>query len=338
MLLLFKRHRTMEDRVSSMTSILSNLGYIQHRRWKPLPSWCIQFIKFGMQISQVQRRKTRCVVALAIPMRAYASMFVTLGVVLAGSKKLRVSEEYFQFIASQPVGTPIVYQAKNRRLRGVIEGFYDKDGQIRICISTGKRECIQFPLKENVSKLLIAEREFKLPNYQKGGKVEIATEFIKACIKEPLSFTTQTQLDCLIVTQLSVFRIEATQTILALKNDNDIIHGKPQDILRVEQLLGANESYRCKILPSSTETDLDLDLEIQNPPIVIFDGSNGYLRHHPKWLTSHQIVMLDRTERAFPDAVDSINQRYIRRAENTQTKLRFDLPDAVEAVSFQEEI
>lgn len=321
-----------------MRNILSSLRYIQHERWQPLPSWCIQFIEFGMQISQAQRGETRCIVALAIPMRAYASMFVALGIVLAGSNKSRVSEEYFQFIVSQPMGTPVVYQTKNRKLRGVIEGFYDKDGQTHICISTGKRESVQFPLKENVSKLLIAERDFKLPNYQKGGKVEIATDFIKACIEEPLSFVTQTRLDCLIVTQLSLFRIEATETILALENGKNIIEGKPQDILRVEQLLGANEAYRCQILPVSTETDLDVPLEIQNPPIVIFDGSNGYLRHHPKWLMSHQIVVLDRTERAFQDAVDSVNQRYTRRAESKQGKLTFDLPYGVEAIIFQDEI
>jgi hypothetical protein len=337
-LLLFKRRCTLEGRVCRMTHIPSSLGYIQGGRCQPLPTWCTQYIEFGMQITQTERGKIRSIVALAIPMRAYASMFVALGIVLANSNKSQISEEYFQFIVSQPIGTSVVYQTKHRKLRGVIERFYDKDGQIHICISTGKRESIQFPLKENVSKLLIAERDFRLPNYQKGSKVELETDFIKACIQEPRSFVTQTQLDCLIVTQLSLFRIEATETILALEDGKNILQGKPQDILRAEQLLGANEAYRCQILPVSTETDLDIPLEIQNPPIVIFDGSNAYLRHHPKWLMSHQIVVLDRTERAFQDAVDSVNQRYTRRAESKHGKLNFDLPYGVEAIVFQDEI
>lgn len=319
-----------------MTDILSTLRYKQQERWLSLPSWCISYIELGVQVAQVQQVETRYTVALAIPTRAYASTFIALGIVLASSSRLQISEEYFQFITSQPPGTSVVYQTKNRKLRGVIERFYDKNGQIYICITTGKRETVQFPLRENVSKLVIAERDFKLRNYQKGSKVEVATSFLQACIEESLSFVTQTQLDCLIVGQLSQFRVEATETIIGLEKGINFIEGNPQDILRVQQFLGANEAYRCQIMATSSEIDEDIPLEIQNPAIVLFDGANAYLRHNPRWSAAHQIVMLDRTERSFQDAVDSINQGYIRRVEDKRLNFAFNLPDGVAAIVYQE--
>lgn len=301
-----------------------------------MPSWCLSYIQLGIQVAQIPRIESRHVVALAIPTRMYASVFVALGVVFAGSANSDASEEYFRFIASQPIGTPVVYRRRRKKLRGVIEGFEERDSCLFITIKTGNRERISFPLRENVAKIVIAERDFKLQDYQKGSKVVSASDFLRACVKDADSFVTQTQLECLIVSRLSCINTEVTTIILGLETGDIYISGNLQEILRVKQFLGAHYAYRCQVVPTSTGISGDNSLEIQNPPIVILDGANAYLKHSAKWGTAHQIVMLDRTERMFQEAVDSLNQGYTRRIEYKRPKLTFDLPSGVDAIVYQE--
>jgi hypothetical protein len=318
--------------------IVTNLRYQSGKDWLLLPAWCKSYIELGIELARYPRTETRFKVALALPTNAFAATFVALGIVLESANQPVVSKVYSEYIRSLPVGTPVIYQSLGRKFRGIIEGFFERDGKTHLTISLGRRQGLQLSLPEHAPRITVADREFKLRNYQQGGKSPSIPALLGATVHDPAAFITQTQLHCLIVALISDFRSEVENTVIGIDLNGRIVWGPVQDILRVEQFLGTNQAYRCQVIASSESPEQSVSSELENPSITVFAGANSYLKHYSKWANAHQIVLLDRTERTFQDAVDNLNENYGRRVDASSARLQFDPPSGVDVMVFEESI
>jgi hypothetical protein len=70
---------------------------------------------------------------------------------------------------------------------------------------------------------------------------------------------------------------------------------------------------------------------------VVFDGALGFLRWGQLWHGRHQVIMLDRTEPYFDDAISAINTRFSQNRTGGDGALPGSAaPPGGEALAFRE--
>jgi len=65
--------------------------------WYCLPEWADYFISVGRKLAEADRNGGRLVVALAVPTRAYAAAFVSLGMVISDAANRMPSQKRITF-------------------------------------------------------------------------------------------------------------------------------------------------------------------------------------------------------------------------------------------------
>ena len=70
---------------------------------------------------------------------------------------------------------------------------------------------------------------------------------------------------------------------------------------------------------------------------VVFDGALGFLKWGQMWHGRHQVVILDRTEPYFDDAISAINTRFSQNRTDGEVALPgSDAPPGGEVLAFRE--
>lgn len=324
-----------------MAENLPQLYYLLDNRAEPLPEWAYFFMRVGHQLAIISNDNYRIVIGLTIPTRAFASSLVATGVILARAE--RENSAQVQYIRGLEPGTPVYVRTdNNRQLRGVIEKFDKIRDEEWVIIRTGKHETLPRPLNRFASRITVSGRDLSLPEYSRSGyPIENPTEFLKCCLGEELAraHIFDTSFGALIVGKKNVIEDEVKGSFFACGGSNKIqsVSGCLQDILRIRQLSGAKRSYRVQLLSSSTKTDPAQVIDKQVPPIVIFDGAVAYMKLGHIWGAAHHIVLLDRTEYQFADAVQTLNQNYAYRLLD-DLKFPVKIPGGVEMMIFKERI
>jgi hypothetical protein len=310
-----------------------------------LPEWAYFFIRLGYQLAEKPKNNHRFVIGVAIPSRAFASSLVSLGALYATvNKGVPVDEARWQYISTLEPGTPIYIRKKKRKLKGVVKSIEDINGKKYISIYTtsdtsrAKALTRSYPLIDYVSKITVIENEISLPGKQSGRQLNPPNEFIQAYLGEDIAdeYVHSSSFEVLIIGKKTVIKEEVTGNFFACQvpNENRIIEGNLQEILRIDQFLGENRSYRTQCFSSSTNSYNELNG--QTPNLVIFDGAIAYLNQYYNWGNVHQVVLLDRTERQFQEAVDLLNDKYAYRSEK-KAKFSISIPTNIEMMIYLEE-
>lgn len=326
-----------------MSQMLSQLFYMSGQELRPLPEWARFFMSLGQQLAAVPRIDRRLVVGLAIPTRAFACGLLATGITYARAGTDRpASARQIQFIRKLPPGTPVhVRTDEGKKLRGVIEEFKTIDGIEYVCIRTARRQVRGFQLDRYASRITVAEGEVSLPETQQTGwTVESPSEFLEACLGTGLAqaYILDSSLEVLITGKLSALRSEICDApfFYEIPEKLPVIEGSLQDLLRVRQFSGANRSFRVECMASSNSPP-EQGIRYLKPPIVAFDGAIAYIKHAFRWPRAHQVVLLDRTERQFSDAVHLLNQTYAYRTDG-DPDFRITIPNGIEMMVFAEQL
>lgn len=324
-----------------MSKKLPRLYYSSDDRPKPLPEWAYFFVRLGYQLAARSSEDYRFVIGLAIPTRAFASGLAATGILLAkGGNEAYTDSAQLKYICSLKPGTHVhVRTDYNRKLRGVVLRFETRRRGQYIWIRTTDAEERCYPVERYASRITVAEKGVSLPKYQQSGyKLESPGEFLECCLGDELAeeHILDSSFEALIVGRKTAIRKEVCETKLICQTSDKsaTAQGSLQDILRVRQFSGANKSYRTQCMSSSTTNPED-EVNEQIPPVVILDGAISYIKLGHMWWTAHQIVLLDRTERQFQDAVKLLNQNYARRLEG-RFKFPIRIPSGIEMMVYRE--
>lgn len=327
----------MSEKLPSLHHLLSD------NKSEPLPEWAYFFMRLGHQLAALPDDNYRVVTGLAIPTRVFACSLAATGIVFAraGSEN-SVDIAQLQYIRNLKPGTPVYVRTDdNRKLRGVVEGFKEIKGEEWIFIRTGKRETLPRPLNRFASRITVSDRDVSLPEYSRSGySIEAPSKFLQCCLGKELAqkHILESSFETLIIGKKSVIEREVSAIPFSCKNSNEPIDGSGclQEILRVRQFSGANKSYRTQCVSSLNITP-EKEIGKQAPPIVIFDGAIAYIKLGHHWRSAHQIVLLDRTERQFVDAIELLNQNYAYRLAGV-SKLPVKIPNGIEMMVYKESI
>ena len=327
-----------------MSKNLPRLYYmLSNNKSELLPEWAYFFMRLGFQLATMSNDNYRVVTGLAVPTRVFACSLVATGVVLArADNENSIDTMQLQYIRSLKSGTSVyVRMDNNKRLRGVVKKLVEFNGKQYILIRTTESMERGFPLDDYASRITVADQDVNLPKHQQSGySVETPGKFLQCCLGEELAqaYILDSSFEALLIGKKSVIEYEVSGIFLSCKKSDKFagVTGCLQEILRVRQFSGANKSYRTQCVSSLNITP-EKEIGKQTPSIVIFDGAVAYIKLGHKWRSAHQIVLLDRTERQFVDAIELLNQNYAYRLAGI-AKLPVKIPNGIEMMMYEESI
>ena len=343
--------------------------YAQDADWIRLPNWCYSYLHVGAAIPCASPSDRRLVLALALPTRAYASALIATGLVIgrlnneAGAQS---EEEHIEMLRGLETGTPVIIHDDMTKTRGLFMGVKDNyyDGKtyvgVRVQEPTDKAgELIRWLPQRSAKKVAVLEAStagtLRLPR----GSKSVALVKNQAFVSHFLSLNaqrviaTKSHTDCIIVGQVNLFRQEALETVLGVRREGcragkdrferthglvgvltRFARGRLQDVVRVHRFCRNEEPFRSKIVPS-TGTD-PIGVEDREGLTVLFDGAAGFLRWRHHWPKAHSVLLLERTDPYFIDAVNLINQGFVNRVDEGESQYVAHLPAGAEATAYWE--
>ncbi|HDY99882.1 MAG TPA: hypothetical protein ENH52_00235 [Nitrospirae bacterium] len=321
------------------------LCYFDEDQWIEVPEWGSFYIDLGFSIPDIQNLKDRSIIGLAVPTRAFCASLIASGIVLSRSKKASGNSgdsDYFEFFKTLNKGTPILYRLGKNGYKGFFEGIYyeDEEPRVRVKVKKGKQEIstAEMSLKEAGNRICVNGDKKDLNKTSSGRRLSYKGDFLESCLDEtdPFKFTAKSYLECVIYGRINTLREEIKETPFAFKLSNEEYkQGILQDILRVRKFMGEGSAYRSNIFP--VEREALQTIQSRSLTVVIFDGATGFLKWRDYLRGFDWIVILDRTEPYFHDAIDQLNQEYIEnRISEKKLENVTSLPPGVEMVVFQE--
>jgi hypothetical protein len=158
----------------------------------------------------------------------------------------------------------------------------------------------------------VGGHSWKLPKEVGDNNVRFANQFVDRLLGEadPVHLGLQSKLVCALVGRRNTLEQEIKRTPLSVHvNGNRYAEGLLQDVLRVNRFVTPQQSHRSALVNIGATPPAD---EVINGVEigVVFDGAVGFLKWGSLWQRQHQIIILDRTEPYFDDAISAINTRF----------------------------
>lgn len=322
-----------------------NLYFEDSREWFSLPEWAEYFIYIGKQLVSAEV-DSRVVTAIAVPTRAYCAAFISLGMIIGNAEahERTTKSAHFEELFDLPPGTPVIFRPSPRQVfKGILqEPEEDRDGKIRIRVQVSSEAGgnLTYSIDEpRALQVQPARHSGKLPNKQGGEKSRLVNDFVDILLgdADPVQLGLRSKIVCALVGKKNVLEHEIRNTSLAIHvNGRQYVKGQLQDILRVDKFITETQSYRSALVPVGANL-LSEEIISSVETGVIFDGAAGFLKWGEMPRVAHQVVILDRTEPYFVDAISAINSRYAQnRIEGEAVLPVCDTPPGSEVIAFRE--
>ncbi|KAB2943026.1 MAG: hypothetical protein F9K17_12140 [Phycisphaerae bacterium] len=314
--------------------------------WHSLPQWAEYFIAVGRQLAHADRSESRIVTAMVTPTRAFGAAFVSLGMVISDfAARERVSHAtHFRTLLDLPPGTTVIYrQSPERTFKGILQGSEEVHGtlyvRVQISSTAGGRRAYLIP-ESLALQVQPTHHSGTLPNNPSGKNKRFANTFVDQLLgaSNLAQLGPCSQPCCTIVGRRNVLEYEIRRTPLLVHANGQHSTGYLQDVLRVDRFAVDHHYHRAALVPVGSGGPPD-DL-VENTQLgVVFDGAAGFLKWGQLWGGRHQIVVLDRTEPYFDDAISAINSRFSQNRVDGEVPLpTCDAPPGAEVLAFREAV
>lgn len=321
---------------------LRNLVYY-HKGWQPLPQWCNFYLELGKWIKEVYNRE-HLVIALSVPVRSFVSAFIASGYLAASGTRVIDSQECFRKIASLPRDACIRFMYKDRKTVGIYKGITEAFGEqrIRVQVEDSKSGGLTLVLRpEELAGFVVVDNSsaIKLPARQRGYKLSFNRDFITAFlgVNDITSYLSRSKLESVIVGTVKVIGEELNDYRFGIvKHSGGIVEGRLQDIIMARRFAPAALGFHCDVVSSRSFLQ-HLD---QRLPLVIFDSPTAFLESGSMFTSSiKKVVVLERTNRNYSEAVRQLNQRFYQSRDRTgEVKISEAIPPGVDLMVFEESV
>jgi hypothetical protein len=322
-----------------------HLHFEDSGNWYSLPEWAEYFISIGKQLAATDNSQSRIVTAIAVPTRAFGAAFVSLGMVIsdAAARDLASESAHFEKLFDLPAGTPVLYRpGPGRALKGILQTPEEYRGKLHVRVQVHSSTGGGLTHLIDVSRALQvqpARHSGKLPKKQGADNTRFANQFVDSLLgdADPVQLGLRSKLVCSIVGKRNPLEHEIKQTPLALHaNGQCRAEGQLQDVLRVNRFVSGQQSHRTALVPVGGGSPSD-DVVASTEMGVVFDGALGFLKWGQLWRGQHQIIIIDRTDPYFDDAISAINTRYSQNRMDGDVALPgSDAPPGGEVLAFRE--
>lgn len=314
--------------------------------WYSLPEWAEYFISVGKHLAADPESDSRTVTAIVVPTRAFGAAFVSLGMVISdAAARDRASEAaHFEKLFDLPPGTPVIYRERGKTFRGVLQEPNEYRGElcIRVQVHSKAGGGLTYLVDESrAMQVQPARHSGKLPKKQGGENLRFANAFVDRLLgdADPVQLGLRSKLVCALVGRTNTLEHEIRKTPLAIHvNGHRHADGVLQDVLRVNRFVTGKQSHRTALVPIGARApsgEILSNVEMG----VVFDGALGFLKWGAMWDSRHQVIILDRTEAYFDDAISAINARFSQNRVEGETALpECEAPPGGEVLTFRQAV
>lgn len=313
------------------------LGYKTGKRSvQHLPEWAQYLVRLGRHAVDHDVPNRRLVVGVTVPTRAFAAAFAALGVADAAYQdpEKRDPRQNFERIAGLPAGTPIRFRRGRFLYSGQLLGTEVVGGVEHLTYHDGTKCYLPWDRCGSVEPLDPAEQ------FVRRRQLAPNARFVEAALEvDPLAHASTTCLDCLVVGVKDALRTDIVDEQFTVTTDDDIeVTGVLNDLLRCDAFeLNANDHDRTAVVSGFLD-EVPERLQRERPPVVVFDGPQGYLRLRSHWRRSPWIVLLDRTAPAFASAGDCFNQELALSVDDADLSALGEPPQEFEVCAYYEAV
>lgn len=323
-----------------------NLNFEDSGDWYSLPDWADYFISVGRQLAQADRTDSRILTAIVVPTRAFGAAFAALGIVVsdAAAREQTSNAAHFEMLFDQTPGTPVIYRKnRTRTFKGLLQDPAELDGKLYIRVQVNSDEgggTTHYVDEARALQVQLGSHSGKLPKNQSGKNARNAHSFVESLLgaADPVQLGHRSRYCCALIGNRNALEYEIRRTRLAIHANGQQATGHLQDVLRVDRFVSSGEAHRVALVPASTErpsAEIIENVELG----VVYDGARAFLSNSDAWHNRHQLVILDRTEPYFDDAINAVNARFTQnRVAGESAPAPVDVPAGGEFLSFREAV
>lgn len=315
-----------------------NMTYKRDGRFVPLPLWCAFFVALGKEISEYKKQGRKLVIAISVPTRAFCLPMISMGFLLSRFEELENldNQEQVKNIRSLGIGQPVVFTSKNgRKYKGIYQGVIE--GEKYFIIRTDRGNSTERHIEfSRASSIQINEHEgFDLPQNEKTFSLLGVSPLLKTILgtKYAAAYIESTTIELLVIGSLKTIKMELVEQLFSCEGNA----GRLLDIVRPRQFLGRRDGYRSYALSEQSLLSEQRSKVIQ-PSLVVFDGSQSYLKWRSYWGNSNSIYIFDQTESQYYSGVNQVNSEYVQMRLNASLDISLPkIPAGIEIMAFEVE-
>ena len=303
---------------------------------QPLPDWATFLMELGNHLSAEGAQGQRRTVALSLPTRTFGAVLAAAGAASAVMQRPHDVESHFRLLAHLGIGTPVRIKGGDS---GIIKNLdADERGPYVEVATDGKQKgkrILPGPAILNVWPS--QEQRSHVDRHRRRRTVNPHLELLDAWLNlTPESYQRWT-VECLLVGSNERFERELAlpvQVCRAAGSEVPSVCGTLVDIVRRQSAVKDGEPYYAAMC--SLEGHVRAHLDTGAPSLVIFDGALALLRLADQWPNANWLVLLDRAENQYNDAVGWLNDAFVQRANRdaTWTQQLPLAPAGIEAIGF----
>lgn len=326
-------------------SVPFKLYFEDSGEWHSLPEWAEYFIAIGKLLAATPQSESKVVTAIAAPTRAFGAAFVSLGMIISDSASRDHASEaaHFERLFDLPLGSSVIYRPKpGQTLKGVLQEPEEYGGKLWLRVQVESKEgngTTYFVDESKALQVQPARHSGKLPKKQAGKNARFANAFVEKLLgdADPVQLGLRSKLLCALVGRKTTLEHEIRRTPLAIHvNGKHHADGVLQDLLRVNRFVTETQSHRSVLIPVGAKPPSGEVLKNVEMGVV-FDGAHGFLKWGDMWNNHHQVIILDRTETYFDDAISAINDRFSQNRVDGEIVLpECEAPPGTEVLTFRE--
>lgn len=327
------------QRIRSVRNDGVSLYYRDGTQWTAVPAWAMFFDAIGAAMASQPDADGCRMAVITVPTRAYAAAITAFGYIKQrrqDSPSIEASA-HFARIANLEPGSPVIYRPGERGARLGKARFLcieETDADRYIVLQTSTNTIYKAPYKFAL-RIQPAMNELKnLPAKERlnevSGKAGLAAAFFDA---EQLSvFLDESNVDCLVVGNKTVFRSELTNTdfMASLQGDRKT-PGTLQDVVRSRPFTSGPAGIHSDIVSESARVANGS----ARPRLVIFDGGRGFLRFQRSWPEADKLIILERGDRRADEVSVVVERLFARRISQKSPMTMKSVPVGIECVVFQ---
>lgn len=290
----------------------------------PLPNWMKYFLKLGNLIGNYcVSKKNNLKVFIILPTRSFATSLISFGIMEVMARNVEDQSELYQHIEKLkelPLDSHIRYQP-GKKSQHAKWGGVRSDGRLCIRLQTRNSMNSSSNLKaiinpEKALDIIILKDNItdekplpKNPTVLINPKVTQKT-FLDVVLKGvETKFYTQniTQKIVIIGNKSQIYR-EIQPSHFSVKNGDIYLNGSLQELILEENLSKDRyNKYATKLLINDGEESETISRDSEDTEVVCFDSAMSFIRWRDYWYEKNWVVILDRTDTHFTEAVICAN-------------------------------
>jgi hypothetical protein len=299
--------------------------YRSNDTWIPVHNWFYFFIKIGYYFAEQKEQERKSIMGISVPAIHFLPSLLAMGViagVIESVPQEKLLDNHLSTLVQLPEGTLVRFRNNGRTKIAKYMGLGLINGETRLKVqiqNSGAGGLTYFVEKKDVLNISLSNNQkLRIPNNQAGRAEEKESSFLEAIFNN-FDFKTiygySDQKVCLIGNK-GTLEVETKETSFAVISGTTYVSGLLNDILKIRQLQGTNDTHQTDLILSQSKQS---DVVLQKSTIIIYSSAMSYLNWSHKYPENDSIILLDRSESQYHLAVDELNNRYIERSNDSET-------------------